>query len=252
MNPEKSVSNNLPEEVERFNIIFRIQHVIMFTTFLLLSFTGWGLKYAEVDVSSWWIRIWGGAEMAGIIHRIAGVGMLLDFFWHVAYLIYLFAKGDLKMRARTTVIPIWKDVQDVVHNFAYFLGIAKTKPRFCRFNYAQKFDYWAVFWGMIIIGFSGFALAFPMIVSYIIPEFTTGWIWQFLSILHSDEALLAIVFIMFWHFYNEHLKPDVFPMSWIWLTGKISTEELRHKHPLEFELIFPEEKNKGKGAIHAE
>jgi cytochrome b subunit of formate dehydrogenase len=237
-----STSETVPQEVERFNIIFRIQHVFMFTSFLLLAFTGWGLKYAHVEVSSWWIRVWGGAETAGIIHRTAGVTMILDFIWHVCYLAYLFARGRLKLRMVTTIIPLPKDIKDVVHNMLYFVGIAKTKPRMGRFTYAQKFDYWAVFWGMFIIGLSGLALAFPMAATVFIPEAITGWIWQIFMLLHSDEALLAIIFILFWHFYNEHLKPEVFPMSWVWVTGKISTEELRHKHALEYELLFPGEK----------
>jgi cytochrome b subunit of formate dehydrogenase len=214
----------------------------MFTTFLLLSFTGWGLKYAHAPagVSSMLLRIWGGPEMAGFIHRIAGVTMLIDFVWHVLYLGYLFATGQMTIKARTTVIPLPKDVFDIVQNFMYFLGLSKEKARFAKYSYAQKFDYWAVFWGMFIIGFSGFALAFPMLVSYIIPQAISGWIWEVLSIMHSDEALLAVVFILFWHFYNEHLKPDVFPMSWLWITGKISTEQLRHHHPLEYEMLFPQ------------
>ncbi len=229
-------------EIERFNIIFRIQHVIMFTTFLLLAFTGWGLKYAEIDVSSWWIRIWGGPRTAGIIHRIAGVTMILDFTFHVLYLGYLLLTGKMKIRKETTVLPLPKDVKDVVHNFLYFIGIAKTKPKFGRFTYVQKFDYWAVFWGMFIIGLSGLCLAFPVQASYLIPEWSTGWFWQLVAIMHSDEALLAIVFILFWHFYNEHLKPEVFPMSWVWLTGRISLKELKHKHPLEYELLVRENK----------
>ncbi len=232
--------NNPDAEVQRFDIHFRIQHVIMFTTFLTLSFTGWGLKYAYIDQSHWLIRLFGGPESAGVIHRVAGVTMLLDFLYHVVYLVYLFAIGKLKLRKETTVIPLPKDVKDVVHNFMYFLGISKTKPKFGRFSYAQKFDYWAVFWGMFIIGLSGLFLAFPIFASTFIPEFTTGWIWQFISILHSDEALLAIVFILFWHFYNEHLKPETFPMSWVWLTGRISVKELKHKHPLDYELRLKE------------
>ncbi len=246
-NQKKTSTADLPEEIERFNIIFRIQHVIMFTTFLLLAFTGWGLKFADIDVSSWWIRIWGGPRTAGIIHRIAGVTMILDFIFHVIYLGYLFATGRLKIRKETTIIPLPQDVKDVIHNFLYFLGISKTKPKFGRFSYAQKFDYWAVFWGMFIIGLSGLALAFPIQASYFMPEWSTPWIWQLLSILHSDEALLAIVFILFWHFYNEHLKPEVFPMSWVWLTGKISVKELKHKHPLEYELILKEKSEREKG-----
>jgi formate dehydrogenase subunit gamma len=244
----KTKTGEIPQEIERFNIIFRIQHILMFSTFLLLAFTGWGLKYAEAPggVSSMWIRIWGGAETAGIIHRIAGVTMLLDFIWHVIYLGYLFATGRMTINLKTTIIPLPKDVMDVIKNFMYFLGLSKEKPKFGKYSYAQKFDYWAVFWGMFIIGFSGFALAFPMLVSHIIPQAAADWIWVLLSIMHSDEALLAIVFILFWHFYNEHLKPEVFPMSWIWLTGKISTEKLKHHHPLEYELLFPEDAKKHK------
>jgi len=238
----------IPQEIERFNIIFRIQHIVMFTTFLLLSFTGWGLKYADAPggVSTVWIRVWGGAETAGIIHRVAGVTMLLDFIWHVIYLGYLLATNRMTINLKTTIIPLPKDVFDVIKNFMYFFGLSKEKARFGKYSYAQKFDYWAVFWGMFIIGFSGFALAFPMLVSYIIPQFATGWIWQLLSIMHSDEALLAIVFILFWHFYNEHLKPENFPMNWLWITGRISTEKLKHHHPLEYELLFPEETKKNK------
>ena len=59
-------------------------------------------------------------------------------------------------------------------------------------------------------------------------------------IMHSDEALLAIVFILFFHFYNEHLRSEEFPMNYVWLTGKIPTEELKHKYPLEYEYQFGE------------
>jgi formate dehydrogenase subunit gamma len=241
-------TQGIPQEIERFNIIFRIQHIVMFITFLLLAFTGWGLKYAAAPggVSSVWIRVWGGPETAGIIHRVAGVTMLADFIWHVAYLGYLFAFNRMTINLKTTIIPLPKDIFDVIKNFMYFFGLSKEKAKFGKYSYIQKFDYWAVFWGMFIIGFSGFALAFPMLVSYIIPKFATGWIWQLLSLMHSDEALLAIVFILFWHFYNEHLKPENFPMSWLWITGKMSTEKLKHHHPLEYELLFPEEAKKSK------
>ena len=124
MSETTTATQEVPAEIERFDIIFRIQHVLMFTTFLLLSFTGWGLKFAHEPqgLSSVWIRVWGGAEMAGLIHRIAGVGMLLDFIWHVIYLAYLFATKQMTINLKTTVIPLPKDVVDVVKNFMYFLG----------------------------------------------------------------------------------------------------------------------------------
>ncbi len=236
-----SQANALPREVERFDLHFRIQHIIMLTTFLLLFFTGWALKFAEVETSQTWIRFWGGPKTAGIIHRAAGILMLLDGLYHIAYLVYRFAKGKL----RFDLVPVWKDVVDFYQNVLYFLGASEEKPKFRKFNYLQKFDYWAVFWGVFVIGTSGLALAFPTKAALLFPAWTTNWIWELIYIMHSDEALLAIVFILFWHFYNEHLRPEVFPMSWVWITGKMSVSDLREHHSAEFERLFPEAAEEG-------
>ena len=239
------MNNEIPKDYLRFNVTERIQHVIMFVTFLLLSFTGWALKYPEVEQSKWWISIWGGPRTAGIIHRAAGITMLLDFVWHCAYLAYSLSTGKMKLRWNTTIIPTPKDITDAIQNILYFLGLSSKKPQFGRFSYIHKFDYWAVFWGMGIIGLSGLFLAFPVMASHLFPAWSANWIWEVLSIMHSDEALLAIVFILFWHFYNEHLRYNKFPMSMTWITGKISIEDMKHEHPLEYELEFGDMK-KGK------
>ncbi len=242
------MNNNIPKEYLRFNVIERIQHVILFTTFLLLTFTGWALKYPEVTVehAKWWVSMWGGAKTAGIIHRIAGIVMLLDFIWHVLYLAYMLFTGKMKLRKDTTIIPLPKDVTDLLKNLLYFVGLSKEKPKFGRFSYIHKFDYWAVFWGMGIIGLSGLFLAFPVHSSYLFPMWSVNWIWEVISIMHSDEALLAIVFILFWHFYNEHLRWDKFPMSMTWITGRITIEQMKHEHPLEYELEFGSKKESNK------
>lgn len=236
------MNKDLPVEYQRFNVTERIQHVIMFVTFLLLSFTGWALKYPEVENSRWLVNLWGGPRTAGIIHRAAGITMLLDFLWHVVYLGYMLGTGRMKLRMKTTIIPLPKDVLDAVKNMLYFIGLSKTKPRFGRFSYIHKFDYWAVFWGMGIIGLSGLFLAFPVQASYLFPSWSVNWIWEVLFVMHSDEALLAIVFILFWHFYNEHLRYNKFPMSMTWITGRISVEDMKHEHPLEYELEFGDKK----------
>lgn len=243
------MTDTKPAEYLRFNLTFRIHHVILFTTFLLLAFTGWALKYPEPTLqhAGWWIRLWGGAKTAGLIHRIAGVIMVSDFVWHVLYMITLLVTGKMKVNPTTTVIPLPKDLTDLIKNYNYFLGVSREKPRFGRYTYLQKFDYWAVFWGMGIIGLSGLALTFPTKAQYLFPEWSLNWIWELISILHSDEALLAIVFILFIHFYNEHLKWDKFPMNMSWITGKISMEEFKHEHPLEYELEMKEDPERFKG-----
>ena len=232
------MNNNLPAEYQRFNVIERIQHAILLFTFLVLAFTGWALKYPEVENSKWLVNLWGGARTAGIIHRTAGITMLVDFVWHVIYMGFMLGTGKMKVRLNTTVIPLPKDIVDMMKNISYFIGLSKTKPQFGRFTYAHKFDYWAVFWGMGIIGLSGLFLTFPVQASYIFPSWSVNWIWEVLFVMHSDEALLAIVFILFFHFYNEHLKFDKFPMNTSWITGKISIEDMKHEHPLEYEIEF--------------
>jgi cytochrome b subunit of formate dehydrogenase len=234
------MNKEIPKEYLRFNTVERIQHVILFTTFLLLTFTGWAIKYPEqtMEHSSWLVQIWGGAKNAGIIHRVAGITMLLNFVWHVLYLVYSLSTGKMRFHKYTTIVPLPKDIVDVIKNISYFIGIGKEKPKFGRFSYIHKFDYWAVFWGMGIIGLSGLFLAFPVWASNLFPSWSVNWIWEVLFIMHSDEALLAIVFILFWHFYNEHLKWHKFPMSMTWITGKISIEDMKHEHPLEYDLEF--------------
>lgn len=224
----------LPTEVERFNLEERIQHMGLFITFLILAFTGWGLKYAYVEPSSMWIKVWGGAKAAGTIHRAAGVLMLLVFSYHIVYLV----RKALTGKFRLTLLPLPKDAIDLLQNLMYYVGLRKDPPQFGKFTYLQKFDYWAVFWGMLIIGTSGLFLTFPVTVSALWPEWSIKWIWDVLFTMHSDEALLAVVFILFIHFYSEHLKPGNFPMSWSWLTGKMSVEKLKHEHPLEYDHLF--------------
>jgi formate dehydrogenase subunit gamma len=231
----KPVEVAVEGEVQRFNLVFRIQHIIMLTTFLLLFFTGWALKFHDVAGSQRWIQLWGGPKVAGIVHRTAGITMILDSLFHVFYLGYRASRGKM----RWDLIPDCQDVRDLWQNIRYFLGFSPDKPRFRRFSYLQKFDYWAVFWGIFIIGASGLCLTFPTKAALVFPAWSSNWIWELVYIMHSDEALLAIVFILFWHFYNEHLRPDVFPMNWIWLTGKMSVEELQERHPREYERLFP-------------
>src|SRR3972149_8436684 len=127
------MNKTMPNEIERFDLSARIQHIIMFTTFLILSFTGWGLKYAYVEPSSAWINIWGGPRIAGIIHRIAGIGLLLTFLYHQFYLLNLWRKKDLRL----TVVPMPKDLIDLIQNFMYYLGLSKEKPKFGKFTYLQ-------------------------------------------------------------------------------------------------------------------
>ena len=123
-------------------------------------------------------------------------------------------------------------MRDVIGHLRWFVGMG-PKPQFERYAYWEKFDYWAVFWGMIVIGFSGYAMWFAPFFAHFLP----GWALNAVLVIHGEEALLAILFIFSIHFVNTHLRPDSFPMDMVIFTGKETEEEFRKKRTLEYERL---------------
>jgi formate dehydrogenase subunit gamma len=192
--------------------------------------TGWPLKAARIGASTQLVEFFGGQHVLAIVHRVAGSLLLAVAVYHLAYLVALLWRGRLSL----SMMPGIKDVYDVIGNLLYFLGMKKERPKFDGWTYYEKFDYWAVFWGMAIMGGSGLLLWFPVFASHLLP----GELISLSYIAHSDEALLAALAIFLWHFYNTHLRPTIFPMSWVWLTGRISAEALYEEHRAEYERLF--------------
>jgi cytochrome b subunit of formate dehydrogenase len=217
-------------DLPRFDIHMRIQHFCMLTSFITLVLTGWPLKAASVGASSSIAELFGGQATMAIVHRVAGAVMLGVVFYHLTYLIVRFKRGTLSL----AMLPGPKDVADLIGNLMYFLGMKKERPKFGRWTYYEKFDYWAVFWGIFIMGGSGVVLWFPVLASKVMP----GEMISLSLIAHSDEALLAALAIFLWHFFNVHLRPAIFPMSWVWLTGKLPAEALYEEHRAEWERLY--------------
>jgi cytochrome b subunit of formate dehydrogenase len=228
---------------ERFFMRFtrkqRYMHAVLFTTFLGLAGTGLPIRFSE----SIWAR--------GLAKAVGGFGAIL--FFHklfavvltIAFLIHLkeiFTRGLLNREkgifwGSTSMVANWKDAKDLFGHLRWFVGLG-PKPQFGRYAYWEKFDYWAVFWGMIVIGFSGYAMWFAPFFAHFLP----GWALNAILVIHSEEGLLAILFIFSIHFVNTHLRPDSFPMDMVVFTGVESEEEFAHKRPLEYERLKSEGK----------
>ena len=219
------------QSVVRFDTHQRVQHVLMMSSFITLALTGLPQKFSDLSISQWWVSLLGGLEMVRIIHRTAGVVMLTDCAYHLAYLVYRMGfqgrMGPLRM------LPTPKDGFDMVGAIFYFLGLQPQKPKFDRFNYLEKFDYWAVFWGIAMICTSGLMLMFPVLVTHVLP----GQVLQVAITIHSDEAILAVGWILIVHMFNVHLAPWVFPFSPAIFTGKMTARQCAEDHPLEWERI---------------
>lgn len=219
---------------ERFNIHQRIQHIMMFTSFIVLAATGLPIKYYASGWAKTVTAMFGGFDSMFKIHLGAAIIMLASSVYHLLYLIvYPIVTKKISLAA----LPSPKDVKDLFQNMRYFLGLTDKPPKFDRYSYKEKFDYWAVFWGMVIMGGSGLMMWFPEITTKYLPR----WIIDCARMAHSDEAMLAILAIFIWHFYNVHFSPTFFPGSLVWFNGKLNRKLMEHEHPLELERLEKEE-----------
>lgn len=227
----------------RFNVFHRFIHLVMLVTFIGLALTGLPIKYPNAFWAKGLVLLWGGVKGAGIFHRWFA-GITFGYFaLHLLWVLYYRFVMKGRLLGPDSMIPSKKDFQDLFQHIAYFLGRGDP-PRFGKFTYWEKFDYWAVFWGIAFIGGSGLVLWFPELFSRFLP----GVVFNIADTIHSDEALLAIGYIFIVHLYNAHFRADVFPMDKTIFTGKIDAKEMAERHPLEWEDLnqHPERKEKRK------
>ncbi len=216
----------------RFPPLARILHGFMIGSFMLLALTGMTLKFSYTSWAAVLSHLLGGFETAGILHRSAAVVMFGVFAIHLLSLLKRrreLGSWRTLLFGPDTMLPTWKDVRDFRDTIRWFLRRG-PRPEYGRWTYWEKFDYFAVFWGITIIGASGLMLWFPEIFTRVLP----GWLINVATIIHSDEALLATGFIFTIHFFNTHLRPEKFPMDLVIFTGRMPVEELKRDKPLEY------------------
>ncbi len=225
--------------VRRFSPWQRTLHIALATSFLVQAMTGLPLKFSH-SVAAYWItsNVMDLRTMA-LTHRIGAVIMIATFVLHILSLLtaaFIQRKRGM-FYGEHSMTPRLQDAKDMFHHFKWFLWLG-PKPKFGKFTYWEKFDYFAVFWGVIIIGSSGFILWFPEFFTKLLP----GWVINLAHIVHSEEALLATAFIFTVHFFNGHLRPSKFPFDDVILTGRESTEEMERERPREMAELVGEDK----------
>jgi cytochrome b subunit of formate dehydrogenase len=234
----------------RFGWNFRIQHIVLLTSTIMLILTGVPLKFPKNSVSQFIIEFFGGSAEARSVHHFFALGLIFVGLYHLVYSFW----SRQGRKDFYELLPGLKDFSDLFNQLKYYLGLRKEKVNYGRFSYVEKFDYWAVYWGLIMMVGTGLVMWLfqgrfePIIFGEISlkfgPDIITNYVHAIAREMHSDEALLATLVIIGWHFYNVHLNPHKFPMSKVWLNGKISEKEIKEEHPLEYEAIKKEEREK--------
>jgi formate dehydrogenase gamma subunit len=211
-----------PRPIVRMDLQQRWQHFLLLTSFILLAWTGFALKFPD----SWVARLLGSHEdFRRWSHRVAGIVMLVLGAYHIAYLIFT-KEGR---RLVKDFFPVKQDVTDFVVGAKFLTGLSPTRPKFARFGYAEKMEYWAVVWGTIIMGATGLMIWFKIDVTRFLPR----WAVEVATTIHFYEAILACLAIVVWHFYHVMFDPDVYPVNFACLDGKVSEHWQAEEHPLD-------------------
>jgi cytochrome b subunit of formate dehydrogenase len=206
----------------------RWQHLILLTSFIVLVITGFALKFPN----SWIAELLGngnGERLRSIIHRVAGVILIGAGVYHIFYLV-ITKEGR---RLICDFAPRPKDAFDAWGTMRYYLGLGGEKPKFGRFNYAEKAEYWALVWGTALMAVTGVMLWANVSTGNLLAR----WWVDVATAIHFYEAILATLAIVVWHFYQVFLDPDVYPMNWAWWDGKMPVEHYRHEHGLDTDAI---------------
>ena len=209
----------------RFDVARRFEHLLIILSFTVLGLTGLIQKYATAGISDFLIQALGGIEFTRIIHRTAAAIFLLEAVYHLVVLGYkLYIR-----RVQASMLPGVKDVRDVIQYMGFNLGLTKDHPKMGRYNFAEKAEYWAMVWGLVLMGLTGLMLWNPITTANILP----GQFIPAAKSAHGNEGVLAVLAIILWHFYYVHIKK----WNWSMIKGTLSREEMQEEHALELGAI---------------
>lgn len=232
----------LPPELQgrhfrRFPALWRVAHLLFALSLMILTLTGMPLFYPDAAWAPWVMRALGGPEVAGLIHRVNAVIFAAVFFWHLFYVVLRVwqRRATFRWFGPDSLIPNLQDGKDMLAMFKWFFGKG-PRPVFDHWTYWEKFDYWAPFWGVTIIGVSGLMMWLPGITGSFLP----GWVFNVAAIFHGEEAFLAVVFLFTVHFFNNHFRPDKFPLEVVMFTGSMPLAHYQREHALEYARLMKE------------
>jgi formate dehydrogenase subunit gamma len=216
--------------VIRFGIHARIQHYLLLGSFILLAVTGMLRGFPDWPTFAWFTTLFGGEDVLRLVHDIATFIMIADGIYHIGYIAY---QTFVKHKFPSAMIPRWKDLKDIIHTMLWIFGVYKNEPQYDHFQYGQKIDYWAIFWGMPVMVITGLIMMFPVFFS----QYVDGQWFAVLATAHRDEAVLATGFILIVHMYYGHLASSTFPVNTVMFTGKMQKSKYKEWFGREYQQL---------------
>ncbi len=219
--------------VKRFSARQCVEHTLVGLLFIVLAATGLAQEFFRARWAEWMIGAMGGIDRVRWVHRRAGIAFSVVVVAHLGSALWKVIFG----RAKPSMVPTRKDFRDAVTMMRYYLRLSDKPARFDRFDYRQKFEYWGMVFGSLLIIVTGFMLYFPVFTTRFLP----GQVIPAALMAHGREGLLAFLVVITWHLYNAHLSPEAFPFDASIFTGKLSLERMEKEHPLEYARMLAEE-----------
>ena len=215
--------------VVRWNRTQVVGHLVLLTFLLVLGLTGLALKYNHLAWAGWIIERLGGVKASGYLHRAAALGLIAAVVHHLLYSL-ISEYGNREFRR----LKLGRqDFRDFGQALRFNLGSVPEPPRTDKYGYQEKFHYWAVALIVLLMVPSGLVLWFENQALMFLPK----WVYDLTLVLHGGAGLFFFAVVLLSHLYSVHLDPRVFPMSWVWLTGLLTPEQLRELHPREYEEL---------------
>lgn len=215
--------------IQRFHPARIAEHWTHVAVFCVLACTGLAQKFYALDASQWLILSLGGIDRVRLIHRFAGLFCLLTISAHIGAAVV----GIGWKRWQPSMVITRMDFSDLIHNLRYYLGVESAPAAGDRYTYKQKFEYWGILTGILLMIASGLILWFPVLSARFLP----GEIIPTAKVLHTNEAMVILLIIAIWHIYNSLFSPEVFPLDSSIITGALTRERMLREHPLELAAL---------------
>jgi CheY-like chemotaxis protein/cytochrome b subunit of formate dehydrogenase len=223
------------KQFQRFPVAWRMAHLLFALSLMMLVLTGMSVLYADEPWARAIIHAIGGTKVAAVIHRTFAVLFLVVFAGHLVHLVIhaLQRRGSFEWFGPDSLAPRAQDLRDILAMFRWFIGQG-PRPVFDRWTYWQKFDYWAPFAVVLIVSACGLMLWAATRTTTFLP----GWVLNIATIFHGEMAMLAVLFLFTVHFFNNHFRPDKFPLELVMFTGSMPLETFKREHRVEYNRLL--------------